>query len=116
MPALLAEGGSRSACRPTFCCQKVGKEPAPTAPVPPASPAGNLRRQALGAVRQNSLRACSAPFKQVAADWMTMQLHSAVQLPAPRACRRRRGQKGQYRERASFFVKLIAVTAIGINT
>ena len=37
--------------------QKVGKELAATVHVPPASPAGNLRRQALGAVRQNSLRA-----------------------------------------------------------
>jgi len=81
--------------RPTFCCQKVGKEPAPAAHDPFAALRGNLRRQALGAVRQSSLRVFDAPFKQVAADWMTMQLHSAVQLPAPRACRRRRGHKGQ---------------------
>ena len=62
MPALLAEGGSRppadllsAAGMPDH--QKVGKELAPTAPIPPASSAGNLRRQALGAVRQDSLRA-----------------------------------------------------------
>ena len=53
-----------------------------------------------------------SPFRQVAANLITMQLHSAVQLPAPRACRRRRGQKGQYRMRDSFFEKLIAATAI----
>ena len=61
--------------------------------------AGNLRRQALGAVRQNSLRVFDAPFKHVAVKVITMQLHSAVQLPAPRACRHRRGHKGQYRVR-----------------
>jgi len=36
--------------------QKVGKEPAPAAHDPFASLPGNLRRQALGAVRPNSLR------------------------------------------------------------
>ena len=46
---------------------------------------------------------------------MTMQLHSVVQLPTPRACRRRRGHKGQYRMRDSFFGKLIAATAIQIS-
>ena len=40
-----------------------------------------------------------SPFKHVAVKVMTMQLHSAVQLPAPRARRRRRGHKGQYRVR-----------------
>ena len=64
------------------------------------------------AIRQNSLRACSASLKQVAVKVMTMQLHSAVQLPAPRTCRRRRGHKGQYRIRDSFFVQLIAAAAI----
>ena len=44
-----------------------------------------------------------------------MQLHSVVQLPTPRACRRRRGHKGQYRMRDSFFGKLIAATAIQIG-
>ena len=93
---LSVEGGSRPASRPTFWCQKVGKELAPTAHVPPASPAGNLRRQALGAVRPNSLRACGTPFKQTAASQNTKLLHSEVQQPAPRTCRRRRGHKGQY--------------------
>ena len=55
--------------------------------------AGNLRRQVLVAVRQNSLRA-SLSAQTVAASLITMQLHSAVQLPAPRACRRRRVTRG----------------------
>ena len=40
---------------------------------------GNLCRQALEAVRQNSLRAFGAPFKHVAASQSTKLLHSAVQ-------------------------------------
>ena len=69
-----------------------------TPPLLPTSlPAGNLRRQALEAVRQNSLRVCDASFKHVAVKVMRMQLHSEVQLPAPRTCRHRRGHKGQYR-------------------
>ena len=103
-------------CRLTFLLVQESKQrtPAPTAHVPPASPAGNLRRQALGAVRPNSLRACGTPFRHVAANLRTMQLHSAVQLPAPRACRHRRGQKGRYRMqvRDSFSIKLIAVGQI----
>ena len=82
-----------------FLRKKVGKEPAPTAYDPFAALRGNLRRQALGAVRQNSLRVFDAPFKHVAVKVITMQLHSAVQLQAPRTCRRRRGHKGQYRVR-----------------
>ena len=94
-----APSGSRPACRPPFLRKKGGKELAPTAPDPFATLRGNLRRQALGAVRQNSLRVFDAPFKHVAVKVITMQLHSAVQLPAPRACRHRRGHKGQYRVR-----------------
>ena len=56
LSSLRSEGGSRPASRPTFFRKKVGKEPAPAAPVPPAAPAGNLRRQARAAVRPNSLR------------------------------------------------------------
>ena len=55
-----------------------------------------------------------SPFKHVAANLRTMQLHSAVQLSAPRACRRRRGHKGQYQD--SFLIKLIASTAIQTST
>ncbi|KGG85984.1 hypothetical protein P245_22225 [Comamonas thiooxydans] len=43
-------------------------------------------------------------LKHVAVKVMTMQLHSTVQLPATRGSRRRRGQKGQYRMRDSFFM------------
>ena len=112
MPVFLAEGGSRPACRPTFCCQKVGKELAPVAPSLRLRLRANLRRQALVAVRQNSLRAAGAPFKQVAASQSTKQLHSAVQLTAPRACRHRRGHKGQYRVQDSFENNFIAAIAI----
>ena len=56
-----------------------------------------------------------SPFKHIAADLMTMLLHSAVQPPAPRGHRRRRGHKGQYRARDSFFVFLIAACAIWIS-
>ena len=56
---LVFSGSGRVSARqpPYFLRKKVGKEPAPTAPDPPASPAGNLRRQPLAAARQNSLRA-----------------------------------------------------------
>ena len=108
MPYLLSEVGSRPASRPTFFCKKVGKEPPPAAHVPFAALRGNLRRQPPVAVRQNSLRAFSAPFKQVAADLKLKRLHSAVQPHAPRGCHHRRGQKGQYRMRDSFFLLLIA--------
>ena len=94
-----APSGSRPASRPTFCCQKVWQRAWPLLPTSLRFAAGNLRRQALRAVRQNSLRVFDAPFKHVAVEVMTMQLHSAVQLPAPRARRRRRGHKGQYRVR-----------------
>ena len=106
MPDLLTEGGSRPASRPTFFRKKVGKEPA-LLPTSLRFAAGNLRRQALEAVRPNSLRACGTPFRQTAASQSTKLLHSAVQQPAPRACRPRRGHKGQYRERIpdSFFIK-----------
>ena len=110
----LQRAGLGPPCRPTFCSQKVGKEQAPTAHVPPASPAGNLRRQVLVAVRPNSLRACGTPLKQTAASQSTKLLHSAVQQPASRTCRRRRGHKGQYQD--SFLIKLIAVIAIQIST
>ena len=62
-------------------------------------------------MRPNSLRACGTPFRQTAASQSTKLLPSAVQQPAPRACRRRRGHKGQYRERIpdSLFIKLIAI-------
>ena len=99
---LRTEAGFRPGGRPTFLCKKVGKELAPM-PTSLRFAAGNLRRQALGAVRQNSLRA-SLSVQTVAANMLTMQLHSAVQLPAPRTCRRRRGHKGQYRVRNSFFI------------
>jgi len=106
--------GLGPSCRPTFCCQKVGKEPAPTAPDPPAAPAGNLRRQPLVAVRQNSLRVFDAPFKHVAASQRLMRLHSAVQPRATRGHRRRREHKGQHPMRDSFLVFLIAATSGGI--
>ena len=64
MPELIAEGGSRPAMPTYFLRKKVGKEPAPMPPTLRFA-AGNLRRQALGAVRQNSLRAFGAPFKQL---------------------------------------------------
>ena len=67
---LFAGGGSRLALPTYFLCRCAGppeskQRASPDAPDPPASPAGNLRRQALGAVRQNSLRAFGAPFKQL---------------------------------------------------
>lgn len=99
--------------RLTFLLVQESKQRTP--PLLPTSlrfAAGNLRRQPLVAVRQNSLRAGSASLEHVAVKVMTMQLHSAVQLPAPRGSRRRRGQKGQYQ---SFFIKPIAVTAICIS-
>ena len=98
------EAGLGPPCRLTFLLVQESKQRTP-APMPPTLrfAAGNLRRQALGAVRQNSLRA-SLSVQTVAAEMITMQLHSAVQLPAPRACRRRRGRKGQYRVRNSFFI------------
>ena len=63
-------------------------------------------------MRPNSLRAHSTPFKQTAASQSMKLLHSAVQQPAPRACRRRRGHKGRNRIRVrdSFGVELIAVS------
>ena len=110
--ALLLDDGA--VCMPAFWAK--------SRPLLPTTPSlrftslwGNLRPQALGAVRQNSLRACSASLKQVAVKVMTMQLHSAVQLSASRTCRRRRGHKGQYWIRDSFFGKLIAATAIQIS-
>ena len=113
MPDWWTEGGSRPASRPTFFRKKVGKEPA-LLPTSLRFAAGNLRRQALEAVRPNSLRACGTPFRQTAASQSTKLLHSAVQQPAPRACRHRRGHKGQYQD--SFFIKLIAAAAIQIST
>ena len=67
MISLLTGGGSRPASRLTFLLVQESKQrtPAPTAPDPPASPAGNLSRQALETVRQNSLRAFGASFKQL---------------------------------------------------
>ena len=47
-----------------------------------------------------------------AASQITKQLHSAVQLPAPRGRRRRRGQKGQGRNPDSFLINLIAASAL----
>ena len=95
--------------------QKVGKELAPTAPHPSGFACGQpAPSSAWGCAAR--LAACwRTPLKQVAADWMTMQLHSAVQLSASRTCRRRRGHKGQYWIRDSFFGKLIAATAIQIS-
>ena len=52
----------------------------------------------LGLCGKTHFELCS-PFKHVAAEVMTMQLHSAVQLPAPRTCHRRREHKGRYRVR-----------------
>ena len=48
---------------------------------------------------------------------MTMQLHSSVQLRAPRGRRHRRGHKGQFqtRVRDSFSIFLIAATAISVQ-
>ena len=79
---------------------------------------GNLRRQALEAVRPNSLRALGTPFRQTAASQSTKLLHSAVQQPAPRTCRHRRGHKGQYRMRVrdSFSMFLIADSLFNIWT
>ena len=61
---LRIEAGFRPGGRPTFLCKKVGKELAPM-PTSLRFAAGNLRRQALGALRQNSLRAFGASFKQL---------------------------------------------------
>ena len=64
MPALSAEGGSRPASRPTFWCQKVGKEPAPMPPT--------LRLRLRATCATKLLRRCGkthfelrSPFKQL---------------------------------------------------
>ena len=100
--AFVVDRGRVSARQPTYFLQPESRQRVgPLLPTSLRFAAGNLRRQALGAVRQNSLRVFDAPFKHVAVKVMTMQLHTAVQLPAPRPCRRRRGHKGQYRVRDS---------------
>ena len=101
MPDGRTDAGFRPGGRPTFCGQKVGKEPDPTAASPSLRYGANLRHLPLVAVRQNSLRVYGTPFKQVAAEVMTMRLHSAVQPPATRGRRRRREQKGKGTEIAS---------------
>ena len=112
MLGLFAEGGSRPALPTYFLLPESRQRAGPYGSRPFASLRADLRRQVLGAVRQNSLRVFDAPFKHVAASQMTMQLHSAVQLRATRGRRRRRGHKGQYRIRDNFFVQLIAAAAI----
>ena len=115
---LFAEGGSRPAMPTYFLCRCAG---------PPESrqrarpyfprPSGF----ACGQPAPSSSWGCAAKLtarlwrfvQTVAASQITKRLHSAVQPPAPRACRRRRGHKGQYRD--SFFVFLIAATAICIS-
>ena len=59
--------------------------------------------------------ACGQPAPSSSWGWL---LHSAVQQPAPRACRRRRGHKGQYqmRVRDSFSMLLIAASLFIIWT
>ena len=107
MPDGRTDAGFRPGGRPTFCGQKVGKEPDPTAASPSLRYGANLRHLPLVAVRQNSLRAFGTPFKQVAAELITMRLHSSVQPPATRGRRRRPGQKGKRaKTRDSFSIKI----------
>lgn len=100
--AFAKDRGRVSARQPSyFLLPESSQRAGPYGPRPFASLRADLRRQVLGAVRQNSLRVFDAPFKHVAASQMTMQLHSAVQLRAPSTCRRRRGPTGRYRMRTA---------------
>ena len=116
---LVVEAGSRPGRRVTFLARprvagrrNVTQRMRPDFLRPCAALRANLRHAIQSAVRQNSL--CAARAAQtVAASQCTKLLHSTVQQPAPRACRRRRGHKGRYGD--SFFVFLIAASAIWIS-
>ena len=112
--ACFNERGRVSARLPTyFLLPESRQRAAPLLPpIPPAAPAGNLRRQPLGAVRQNSLRVFDAPFKHVAADWMTMLLHLCGATASPNSLPSQAWAQGAMLEPDSFFEKLIASTAI----
>ncbi len=93
-------------------CKKVSKEHSPCCPRPAGCACGQpASSSSCGCAAQLTSRQ-AASLRQTAANLMTMQLHSAVQLRATRTCRRRRGHKGQDRMRDSFFGKLVGAIAI----
>ena len=122
MSAVQAEGGCRPASRPPFLAspriagqRKGGKEGAPCCPRP--------FRYAAGQPAPSTSWGCAAKLtarrrrfvQTAAASQCTKQLHSTVQLPAPRGWRHRRGQKGQCRMRDSFFINLIAASVLWVR-
>ena len=119
MPDWWAEGGSRPACRPTFFCKKVGKEPHPCCPRPLRCV--SLRYRSTGAA--NLLGLCG---KTHCVLTHSVQTHcrrfddDAAALCGAAASPKRlpsqaRGHKGRYQARDSFFVFLIAAYAIWIS-
>ena len=95
-----------------FLVQESRQRASPDAHVPPLRCGQPAPSSSCGCAAKLTARLWRF-VQTVAASQITKRLHSAVQPPAPRACRRRRGHKGQYRD--SFFVFLIAATAICIS-
>ena len=103
-------------CRLTFLLVQESKQRTPLLlPTPPSLRYGVTCAVNLLWLYGKTHFELRSALKHVAVKVMTMQLHSTVQMRATRGNRRRRGHKGQYRMRASFFEKLIAVTAMQIS-
>ena len=112
-------GGRVSARQPTYFLVPESRQRAgPYCPRPSGFACGQpAPSSSWGCAAQLTSRQ-AASFRQTAASQSTKLLHSAVQQPAPRTCRHRRGHKGQYRMRVrdSFNMFLIAASLFTIWT
>ena len=95
-----------------FLVQESRQRASPDAHVPPLRCGQPAPSSSCGCAAKLTARLWRF-VQTVAASQCTKLLHSTVQQPAPRACRRRRGHKGRYGD--SFFVFLIAASAIWIS-